>query len=92
MNQQPELWGLMVFSHGWSRILTVMSRQGASATLATVKEIDGVTLNAREGQLPQFRERRDGALQELIDKYGIVILDKAEWDRRKSELGETIYL
>lgn len=92
MSQPLELFGLMLFSHGWARILTVMSPQGTSAVVAVVKPGDGMRLEARKGHLPQFHEIREGALDRLIEGYGITVLDKPEWDAHKAELGESIYL
>lgn len=90
--QPPVLFGLYGFSHGWARILTIMSPQGASATIAAVKPGDGTHLQAGNGRLPQYHERREGALDRLTEEFGIAILTKAEWDSKKSELGNAIYL
>ena len=92
MNSTPELFGLFGFTHGWGRLLTVMSPQGAGATVRTVGDSDGVSLQTAEGKLPQYHERREGALDRLIKKHDIVILSKPEWDRKKAALGETIYI
>jgi len=92
MNAKPELFGLFGFTHGWGRLLTVMSPQGANAVMETIGAASDVVLQRHEGKLPQFHEKRDGALDRLIEKHGVVVLDKADWDAKKAALGETIYL
>ena len=92
MNSKPELFGLYGFTHGWAKILTVMSPQGTTATIATIGDGADLRLEARDGQLPRFCEMREGALKQLIDNLGIVILNKTEWDEQKALLGETIFL
>lgn len=69
-----------------------MSPQGASAVLRTVQGNDDVIVQSGDGQLTRYQEKRDGALSRLVDAHGIVILAKTEWDARKAELGESIYL
>ena len=92
MNSTPELFGLYGFTHGWGRMLTVMSPQGASAARRAVPGNDDVIVQSGEGQLTRYQEKRDGALSRLVDAHGIVILTKNEWDARKAKLGNSIYL
>jgi len=92
MNPVPALYGLYGFTHGWARILTVMSPQGASAIVAAVPGNSDVILHSGEGRLPRYQERRTGALERLAATHAIEILTRAEWDARKAELGESIYL
>ena len=92
MNSTPVLFGLFGFTHGWARILTVMSPQGVSATVDAIGDCAGVVLQAANGKLPQLHEQHEGALDRLIENHDIVILNKTEWDERKAFLGETIYL
>jgi hypothetical protein len=92
MNSAPELFGLYGFTHGWARILTVMSPQGATAVLQVVPGNDDVTVQSDDGQLTRYQEKREGALSRLVDGHGIVILTKNEWDARKAKLGKAIYL
>lgn len=93
MNSAPELFGLYGFTHGWARILTVMSPQGASAvTTAVPGNNDVILLQSGEGQLPRYREKREGALERLAIAHAITILTRPEWGARKAELGESIYL
>jgi hypothetical protein len=81
----------MLFSHGWARILTVMSPKGASAVVDMVESGDGIRMMYRVGGLPQFHEIHAGSLERLIALYGIRLVDKPEWDALKREFGETIY-
>lgn len=85
------IYGLMGFTHGWGTVLWVMSPDGAGAALAAVETGGDVIVQAGDGQLTQYREKRDGALQRLIEEYGIIVLAKPQWDARKQELGEAIY-
>lgn len=91
MNSKPELFGLFGFTHGWGRLLTVMSPQGASATVNAVGDSDGLRLEARDGRLPRYYEVREGALNRLIKQHGIAILSKTDWDERKQQFGDVIY-
>lgn len=81
----------MLFSHGWGRILTVMSPQGTSAIIESVQPGDGIRLVCREGALPQFHEIGADALERLVQDYEITVLNRDEWQRRKEELGPAIY-
>ena len=92
MNSTPVLFGLFGFTHGWARILTVMSPQGVSATVDAIGDSAGVVLQATDGKLPQLHEQHEGALDRLIEKHDIVILNKTEWDERKAVLGEMKFL
>ena len=91
MNSAPELFGLYGFTHGWARILTVMSPQGASAVLRVIPGNDDAIVQSGDGRLPRYQEKREGALSRLVDAHGIVILTRNEWDARKAELGDSIY-
>ena len=86
-----ELYGLKGFTHGWGRILTVMSPAGASAVLAHIEPGDDVQQQGGAGQLPQYFERRAGGLRGLIEAYDIELLDKAAWDAKKAALGDIVY-
>ena len=91
MTDAIELYGHYVFTHGWGRVLTVMSPAGAAGVLRTVRVDDGIAVKAAAGELPQFHEKRAGALERFATANGIEVLDKAEWDARKAELGDVIY-
>ena len=85
------IYGLLGITHGAARVLTVMSPEGARAALAHMRETQDLIVNAGDGRLTQYLEQRSGALERLIDTYGIEVLSKADWDRRKGELAETIW-
>ena len=85
------IYGLLGFTHGWGRVLTVMSPQGNTRLNARIEAGDEVIVTAGEGRLTQYQERRAGALDRLVAAHGIVLLDKAEWDARKAEAGARIW-
>jgi len=91
MRQSPELYGLMLFSHGWARILTVMSPQGDDAALEALSHPEGIRVEHGAGHLPQFHEIREGALDRMIREHGITVLDKPEWDKAKRRLRKSDY-
>lgn len=85
------IYGLKGITHGWARVLTVMSAQGASTLLAQIEAPDDdVSVSAAEGRLTQYLERRKGGLDRLIAANGIVLLSKADWDAKKAELGPAV--
>jgi hypothetical protein len=86
-----ELYGLYVFTHGWAKILTVMSPDGATAVFAHIEAGEDITAQGGPGRLPQYFEKRDGALQALVARYGIKVLEKADWDAKKAALGEAVW-
>jgi hypothetical protein len=86
-----KIYGLLGITHGAARVLTVMSPEGARAALAHVTETDNLIVNAGDGRLTQYLEQRSGALDRLIDTYGIEVLIKGEWDRRKQALADAIW-
>ncbi len=87
-----ELYGLRGITHGWGRLLSVMSPAGARAVLDHVVPIEGTTVVAQNGQPVQYHQVRDGALDALVARFGIVELDQAAWAARKSEIGEAATL
>jgi hypothetical protein len=91
MNSPPELFGFYGFSHGWARILTVMSPQGATAALNAMPGNDDVAVQSGDGQLTRYQEKREGALERLVGEHGIIVLTKPEWDARKQQFGGAIY-
>lgn len=86
-----ELYGLYVFTHGWAKILTVMSPDGATAVFAHIEAGEDITAQGGAGRLPQYFEKRDGALQALVRRYGIEVLEKADWDARKAALSDAVW-
>ena len=81
------LYGLRGITHGWGRLLSVMSPDGARAVLDRVEPGPGIETVAREGQPVQYHQIRDGALDALVRRYGIVELDRAAWRAKKAEIG-----
>jgi hypothetical protein len=85
------IYGLYGFTHGWGRVLTVMSPEGAAAAARHIDAGQNVEPKVADGRLPQYFEKRASALARLVEANGIVVLSKAEWDARKRELGERIW-
>lgn len=85
------IYGLRGITHGATKVLTVMSPEGVAAALKQIAAGDDVITNAGEGRLTHYLEKRSGALDHLIETYGIVVLSKQEWDRKKAELGDRIW-
>jgi hypothetical protein len=85
------IYGLYGFTHGWGRMLTVMSPEGAAAAAGFVVPGADVETVAGDGRLTQYFEKRQGALAGLVEANGIVVLSKAEWDARKRDLGDSIW-
>jgi len=86
-----KFYGLLGITHGTARVLTVMSPKGARAARQHMTQTEDLIVNAGDGRLTQYLEKRDGALQRLIDGYGVEVLSKMEWDRRKQALGDDIW-
>ncbi len=85
------IYGLYGFTHGWGRLLTVMSPEGAAAATAWIVTGDHIEFSASDGRLPQYHEKRQGALARLVERNAIVVLDKEVWDEKKRELGDRIW-
>ncbi len=85
------IYGLLGITHGTARVLTVMSPEGARAAREHMTKTDDLIVNAGDDRLTQYQEKRNGALQRLIDSYGVEVLSKTEWDRRKQVLGDDIW-
>ena len=86
-----KIYGLLGITHGTARVLTVMSPEGARAAREHMTKTDDLIVNAGDDRLTQYQEKRNGALQRLIDGYGVEVLSKMEWDRRKQGLGDDIW-
>ncbi len=86
-----KIYGLAGVTHGTARVLTVMSPDGARAALAHMAQTDDLIVTAGDGRLTLYLEKRNGALQRLIDTYAIEVLSKPEWDRQKQSLHDTIW-
>jgi hypothetical protein len=86
-----ELYGLKGITHGWGRLVTVMSPEGATAVNGQIEAGPDIHVVAEPGHLPQFHQIRDGALDALVARYGIVMLNPEAWSAKKQELGAAIY-
>ncbi len=85
-----ELYGLLGFTHGWGRLVTVMSAHGAAAVRAHIDAGGDVAVVAGEGGLTRYHARRSGALDRLIARYGIIVLSNDAWEAKKAEIGDAI--
>jgi hypothetical protein len=85
------VYGLYGFTHGWGRVLTVMSPEGAAAVTRHVVAGDDILVSSGDGKLSQYFEKREHALARLVESYRIIVLSKQEWDAKKAELGERIW-
>lgn len=87
MTTKIPLYGYLGFTHGWAQVLTVMSPAGVEAAWQNVTaDDDDVTIYGDRTQLPQYHEKRAGALQRMIDRHGIEVVEKPEWDALKARL------
>ncbi len=86
------LYGLRGITHGWGRLISVMSPSGAQAVLDHLETGPELQVVAQKGQPVQVHQIRDGALDELVARYGIVELDQAAWAERKQTIGKDAVL
>ncbi len=85
------IYGLHGITHGWGRLLTVMSPEGIAAARAAVVAGEEVAVSAGEGKLTQYYEKRAGALARLVEANGIIVLSAQDWAAKKQELGPAIW-
>ena len=86
------IYGLRGYTHGWGKLVTVMSPEGDSAARAAITApADDLMVVAGKRQLTQYHAKRHGALDRLIAAHHIIVLDKPAWDAKKAELGEAVY-
>ncbi len=83
-----KIYALHGITHGWAHVLTVMSPEGARAALDYMTNTDGLIVDAGPNRLTRYLEKRNGALQRLIDAYDIQVLTKTEWDALKHTLAK----
>ncbi len=91
MTADPRFYGFLSFTHGWGRVLTVMSPAGSSAVLRAIVPGEDTVLHVADGRLPQFHEKRAGGLERLIATYGITVLSSEDWTARKAEIGKNLH-
>ena len=82
-----ELYGLRGITHGWGRLINVMSPDGAEAVLAHIETGKAFMVIATSGAPLQFHQAKGGSIDGLIDRYGIIELVLPAWERKKAELG-----
>ncbi len=87
-----EIYGRIVTTHGWAYVLTVLSPAGAAEICQVIGEPDGVMTHYRVGELPQYQEQREGALNAMIEKYQIRVLKAEDWQKKKAEIGKAAFL
>jgi hypothetical protein len=82
-----ELYGYFTWNHhGWAKIMTVLAPDGSDAAFDHIEAGSDFIVKGGDGRLPQYQEKRGQALAELIERYGIEILDKETWDQKKAEI------
>ena len=82
-----ELYGFYVFNHhGWAKILTVLSPEGADAAFRHIEVGDDLIVTGGDGRLPRYQAKSGRALEDLIERYAIKVLDREEWVAKKAEL------
>ena len=74
--------------HPW--LGTRADPDGDSAVRARVGSADGVEVDHDAGRLTQYHERRNGALDQIVERHDIVVLDNAAWNAKKRALGTAI--
>ena len=80
------IYGLLGFTHGWARVMTIMSPEGSERALALLGEPEDIAIQVGEGALPRLYEKRGGALQRLVEAHGIEVLERPQWEARKREI------
>jgi hypothetical protein len=86
-----QIYGLYGRTHGGARLLTVMCSEGTAAALELMGTDEDLIIRSAPGRLTQYHEKRSGALERLIATWGVVVLNKVQWDTRKAALGEQIW-
>ena len=82
-----ELYGLRGITHGWGRLINVMSPDGADAVLTHIETGKAFMVIATSGTPLQFHQAKGGSIDGLIARYGVIELDLPAWERKKAELG-----
>ncbi len=85
------VYGLPGFTHGWAKVLTVMSAAGVAGTRALIVPGPGLRVQGGPGRLTQYLGTRGDALGRLVETQGIAVLSKSQWDAKKQELGDAIW-
>ncbi len=86
------LFGLRGFSHGASRLITVMSPSGIAAVAGRVTFDPGeIRAELYPGVLPQYHEKVRGGVDRLVERHGIMVLDFPAWTEKKARFGASVY-
>ena len=92
MAPDTALFGLRGFSHGASRLITVMSPSGIAAVTGRVTFDPGeIRAEIYPGILPQYHEKVRGGLDRLVRRHAIVVLDFPAWTETKARFGASVY-
>ncbi len=92
MVSDAALFGLRGFSHGASRLITVMSPAGIAAVIERLTfDRDEIRTEFYPGVLPQYHEKVRGGVDRLVERHGIVVLDFPAWTEKKARFGVSIY-
>lgn len=89
MVKEP-LYGFRTQSHGWQYVLTVIAASGARS-VAQLSLVTGLEVEAIDGHLTRFLEKRDGAIDTFVVQHNIIELDRSRWEQVKNRLGKSIY-
>ncbi len=84
-----ELYGLRGITHGWGRLIHVMSPAGADAVLDHIEPGEAFSVSATPGASVQFHQAKGGSIDALVERYGIRELKLTAWERKKAELGDS---
>ena len=79
-------YGHVTQSHGWQYVLTVIGGEG-TASVAALALVPGLLLHVESDELARFIEQRDGAIDEFMERHGVVTLEFDAWVQKKRELG-----
>ena len=92
MASDAALFGLRGFSHGATRLITVMSPSGIAAVTGRLAFDPGeIRAEIYPGVLPQYHEKVRGGVDRLVERHGIVVLDFPAWTEKKARFGAAIY-
>jgi len=77
--------------HGGGKTLTLMTAAGNQDLLIQLRDCADAHLVYYQGSLPLLIEKQLGGLQQIINRLSVQLLNKNDWDRKKTVLGDRIY-
>ncbi len=83
-----KLYGLRGLTHHGGRLMSVISPDGAQAVVAHIEAGDDPRVVSGPGRAPQYHEIRAGALDQLVRRYAIEVVDGRAWQALKDELAK----